>query len=78
MTEFETIAIFNFPHEILVLKSILELKSIPFLFQNENLVSVNPLASYAYGGIQLKVHPNDFEKFQEIIDNLNTRLTIVD
>jgi len=78
MTEFETIAIFNFPHEILVLKSILELEGIPFLFQNENLVSVNPLASYAYGGIQLKVHPNDFEKVQEILDNLNTRLTIVD
>jgi len=77
MTEFETIAIFNFPHEIIVLKSILELEGIPFLFQNENLVSVNPLASYAYGGIQLKVHPNDFEKVQDILDNLNTNLEIV-
>jgi hypothetical protein len=77
MTEFETIAIFNFPHEIIVLKSILELEGIPFLFQNENLVSVNPLASYAYGGIQLKVHPNDFEKVQNILDNLNSNLEIV-
>jgi len=77
MTEFETIAVFNFPHEIIVLKSILEHKGIPFLFQNENLVSVNPMASYAYGGIQLKVHPNDFEKVQEILDNLNTNLEIV-
>ena len=67
MTEFETIAIFNFPHEITVLKSILENEGIPFLFQNENLVSVNPMASYAYGGIKLKVHPNDIEKVKEPI-----------
>jgi len=77
MTEFETIAVFNFPHEIIVLKSILEHEAIPFLFQNENLVSVNPMASFAYGGIQLKVHPNDFEKVQEILDNLNSNLEIV-
>ena len=77
MVEFEIIAIFNFPHEILVLKSILDNEGIPYLFQNENLVSVNPLASYAYGGIQLKVHPKDFEIFQEILDNLNTNLEIV-
>lgn len=77
MTEFETIAIFNFPHEITVLKSILEHEGIPFLFQNENLVSVNPMASYAYGGIQLKVHPNDVEKVKEILNNLNTNLEIV-
>ncbi len=77
MTEFETIAIFNFPHEIIVLKSILENEGIPFLFQNENLVSVNPMASYAYGGIQLKVHPNDVEKVKEILNNLNTNLEIV-
>ena len=77
MTEFETIAIFNFPHEITVLKSILENEGIPFLFQNENLVSVNPMASYAYGGIKLKVHPNDIEKVKEILNNLNTNLEIV-
>jgi len=77
MTEFQTIAVFNFPHEIIVLKSILEHEEIPFLFQNENLISVNPMASYAYGGIQLKVHPNDFEKVHDILNNLNSNLEIV-
>lgn len=77
MTEFITVATFNFPHEIIVLKSILDHKGIPYLFQNENLISVNPLASYAYGGINLKVHPNDVEKVQEILNNLNTNLEIV-
>ena len=77
MTEFQTIAVFNFAHEIIVLKSILENEEIRFLFQNENLVSIDPFASIAYGGIHLKIHPNDFEKVQEILDNLNSNLEIV-
>ena len=77
MTEFQTIAIFNFPHEVIVLKSILENQGIPFLLLNENLIGINPMASIAYGGIQLKVHPNDFEIVQGILDNLNSNLEIV-
>lgn len=77
MKEFLTIAIFNFPHEIIVLKSILENEGIAFFFLNETLVSVNPFASYAYGGIELKVHPNDFKIVQIILDKLNNSLNIV-
>ncbi len=77
MEEFIIIATFNFPHEIIVLKSILQNEGIAFFFQNETLVSVNPLASYAYGGIQLKIHPNDFETVKKILDELNTNLNIV-
>ena len=77
MSEFITIATFNFAHEIIVLKSILENEGIPYLFQNENLIAVDPLASFAYGGINLKVHPNDIEKVKEILDNLNSNLKIV-
>ena len=74
---FQTIAVFNYPFEIVVLKSILEHKNIPFLFLNEHLIAANPMASIAYGGIQLKVHPNDFETVQAILDNLNSNLEIV-
>lgn len=77
MKEFLTIAIFNFPHEIIVLKSILENEGIAFLFLNETLISVNPFASYAYGGIELKVHPNDFKIVQIILDKLNNSLNIL-
>ena len=77
MEEFVTIATFNFSHEIIVLKSIIQNKGIAFLFLNETLVSVNPLASYAYGGIELKIHPNDFELVQSILDKLNNNLNIV-
>jgi len=78
MDHFQTITTFNFAHEINVMKSILQNEGIPFLFQNENLISINPFASIAYGGIDLKVHRNDFERVQDILDNLNTNLKIVE
>ncbi len=77
MNHFQTITTFNFAHEIIVLKSILQNEGIPFLFQNENLISIDPFASIAYGGIVLKVHQNDFERVQKILDNLNNNLEIV-
>ena len=77
MDPFQTITTFNIAHEIIVLKSILQNEGIPFLFQNENLISIDPFASIAYGGIHLKVHINDFERVQEILDNLNNNLEIV-
>jgi hypothetical protein len=77
MDHFQTITTFNFAHEIIVLKSILQNEGIPFLFQNENLISIDPFASIAYGGIHLKVHINDFERVQTILDNLNNNLEIV-
>ena len=49
------------------------------MFQNENLISVDPLASFAHGGIILKVHPNDISQVKEILNNLseNENLRIV-
>jgi hypothetical protein len=77
MTEFVTVATFNFAHEMMILRTILDREGIPYLFQNENLIAIDPLASLAYGGIQLKVHPNDLEKVQNIINDLNNHLKIV-
>lgn len=77
MNDFQTIATFTFPHEIVVLKSILQNEGIAFLFQNENLIATNPFASFAYGGIILKVHKNDFEVVQQILNDLNNRMEIV-
>lgn len=77
MTDFITIAIFNFPQEIVVLKSVLENEGIVHYFENETIVSVDPFASIAFGGIKLKIHPNDKEIVQTILDNLNNKLNIV-
>lgn len=77
MQDFKTIAVFNYPHEIVVLRHILELEKIPFFFDNETMLSVAPFYTHAIGGIHLKIHPNDFEAVQLILNDLNTHLKIV-
>ncbi|QOG03149.1 DUF2007 domain-containing protein [Flavobacterium sp. MDT1-60] len=77
MESFKTIAIFNYQHETVVLKHLLEREEIPYYFENEITLSVVPMYSAALGGIKLKVHPNDFEEVQQILDNLNSPLKIV-
>jgi hypothetical protein len=77
MSSFKTIAIFNFVHETVVLKHLLEQEEIPYFFENEMTLSVVPFYNSALGGIKLKVHPNDFERVHEILDNLNNPLKIV-
>lgn len=77
MKDFITIAIFNFPQETFVLKSILDNEGITYFFENETIVSIDPFASLAYGGIKLKIHPNDREIVQQILDNLDSNLKIV-
>ncbi len=77
MEEFKTIAIFNYTHEIVVLKHRLEQEEIQYYFENETMSSIAPFYSNALGGIKLKIHSNDFERVQEILDNLNNNLEIV-
>ena len=77
MEDFQTIAIFNYTHEIVVLKHILEQEKIQYFFENETMSSIAPFYSNALGGIKLKIHPNDFEKVQNIIDKLKSNLNIV-
>ncbi|KRD11369.1 hypothetical protein ASE21_06575 [Flavobacterium sp. Root901] len=77
MQSFKTIAVFSYQHETVVLKHLLDQEEIPYYFENEITLSVMPLYSNAVGGIKLKVHPNDFEQVQAILDNLNNPLKIV-
>ena len=71
MKDFITVATFNFQHEIFSLKNILEQEGIAYFFENETIVGINPFGSIAYGGIKLKVHPNDLEVVQSILKDLN-------
>ncbi|KUJ62528.1 hypothetical protein AR687_06755 [Flavobacteriaceae bacterium CRH] len=77
MESFKTIAVFNYQHETVVLKHLLEQEEIPYYFENEMTLSVVPMYTSALGGIKLRIHPNDFEQVQEILDNLNNPLKIV-
>ncbi|WP_264535664.1 DUF2007 domain-containing protein [Flavobacterium sp. N1736] len=77
MESFKTIAIFNYQHETVVLKHLLDQEEIPYYFENEMTLSVVPMYTSALGGIKLRIHPNDFERVQQILDDLNNPLQIV-
>lgn len=79
MEEFVTIAVFNYPHEIVILKHLLNESQLHYYFENEMMTTIAPMYSQALGGIRLKVHPNDIETVKEILEQLNdeTNLKIV-
>jgi len=77
MESFKIIAIFNYLHETIVLKHLLDQEEIPYYFENEMTLSVVPLYTTALGGIKLRIHPNDFDRVQKILDDLNNPLQIV-
>ncbi len=79
MEAFKTIAVFSYPHEIVVLKHILDQEGIQYHFENEAMMNIVPFYGTALGGIRLKIHPNDFEVVQSILKELedNNDLKIV-
>lgn len=72
MKDFITAAVFNYPHEITILKHLLKEEEIQHYFENETIADLMPMYSYANGGIKLKVHPNDLNTVKEIISKLDT------
>lgn len=70
MQNFITIAVFHYTHEIEILKHRLEQESINYFFENEATASVAPMYSLALGGIKLKIHPNDADTVNLILDEL--------
>ncbi len=78
MEAFEVIAVFNFTHEIIVIKHRLEQEGITYFFENEATLGIVPFYNTALGGIKLKVHPNDFETVQMILEEMRgSNLNIV-
>jgi len=71
MKDFITIAIFNYPHEITILKHRLEQEEIQFFFENETMMNIVPMYSQALGGIKLKVHLEDEALAIEILTEFN-------
>lgn len=71
MENFVTVAVFNYQHETLIIKNLLEQEGITYFFENKTIVGIDPFATIAYGGIKLKVHPNDEATVKEILKKLN-------
>lgn len=70
MENFITVATYNYLHEIAILRHRLEQEGIQHFFENETTAAVAPMYSVAFGGIKLKIHPNDLLAVQAIIAEL--------
>lgn len=71
MKDFITAAVFSYPHEITILKHLLQDAGISYFFENETMMTIVPMYSQALGGIKLKIHPNDLDTVKAILENLN-------
>ena len=77
MNDFVVVAIFNNQRETMKLRSVLERKKIPYIIQDETVVSVDPLQSIGFGNITLKVEEQNINKVKKIlIDNKKEKLII--
>lgn len=79
MEAFITIAIFDYIHEIEILKHRLDQEGFQYYFENEIMSAIAPLYSTALGGIKLKIHPNDILNVKAILEEMkfDNKLKIV-
>jgi len=68
MKHFVTAAVFTYPHEIAILRHLLQDAGLQFYFENETMLTVVPMYTQALGGIKLKVHVNDLDTVKLILD----------
>jgi hypothetical protein len=68
MKQFVTAAVFTYPHEIAILRHLLQSAGLQFYFENETMLAVVPMYTQALGGIKLKVHVNDLATVKRILD----------
>lgn len=67
---FIRIATYNQPHEIAVIKAVLDDQEIAYYFKNENAIAADPLLSVATGGIDLMVKEEDAERATVLINSI--------
>lgn len=60
--KFYTIASFEYPADVQILKGKLESEGIPVFLRDENTINSDPLISGAIGGVKLQVYTEDKEK----------------
>lgn len=67
MEAFITVAVFDYIHQIEILKHRLDIEEIQYYFENELISSIVSMYSTACGGIKLKIHSNDIAIVQNIL-----------
>ncbi|MCU0349572.1 MAG: DUF2007 domain-containing protein [Flavobacterium sp.] len=78
MNDFVVVAIFNNQRETMNLRSVLERKKIPYIIQDETVVSVDPLQSIGFGDIRLKVEEKNVLEVKTILKELKKEKFLID
>ena len=68
--KFYTIASFEYPADVQILKGKLESEGIPVFLRDENTINSDPLISGAIGGVKLEVYFEDKEKALTIYNEI--------
>ena len=68
--KFFTVASFEFPADVQILKSKLESEGIPVFLRDENTLNSDPIISNAIGGVKLQVYSEDKEWALEIYNQI--------
>lgn len=68
--KFYTIASFDYPADVQILKGKLESEGIPVFLKDEHTLNSDPLISNAIGGVKLQVYTRDKEQALEIYDEI--------
>lgn len=71
MEQFKTLAFFSHPSDYVVFRLLLDQHTIRYVFTNETMIGILPFYSNSNGGIQLKVHPEDFDEAKHLLDQWN-------
>jgi hypothetical protein len=66
MEKFITIAVFDYIHEIQILKHRLDQEELQYFLKTKSC-HLSLQCIQALGGIKLKIHPNDFETVKTIL-----------
>lgn len=68
--KFYTIASFDYPADVQILKGKLESEGIPVFLKDEHTLNSDPLISNAIGGVKLQVYTRDKKQALEIYDEI--------
>lgn len=68
--KFYTIASFDYPADVQILKGKLESEGIPVFLKDEHTLNSDPLISNAIGGVKLQVYTRDMAQALEIYDEI--------
>ena len=68
--KFFTLAAFDYPADVQILKGKLESEGIPGFLRDENTLNSDPLITNAIGGVKVQVYTQDRERALEIYDEV--------